>query len=170
MKQTMDNITNVVPETLWDNVNIKWTVKSEIVYPEVIDMPSYNYGNWQNTLDAWLALRNFSTWWKMKIWHFTITTTWNISITGVWFKPKLVKFSVCNNSNWTWIWAMESTAQFAIDLNSKSDLQSQCIYYRDAWWTVITRAVYVSMDSDWFTINVTFHSWYTTSVNYECFW
>jgi hypothetical protein len=168
MKQTMDNITNVSPEILWDNSNVKWTVKYENVYPEIIDIPTYNYGNWQNTLDAWLALRNMSNGWKMKIWNFTITATWNISITWIWFKPNRVLFNAWDNSwnsSYVSIWAMNSNwEQYAMNFQTSACDNTRCIHLWNKCW-----AKYVSMDSDWFTINCDFFA-NTAYVTYECFW
>lgn len=110
-----------------------------------------------------------SWWWNFKIWYFTFNSTWNISITWVWFKPKWVIF---NYTNQAWVignWAMDWTSQYWYEDNLWTQIQTECIYIRNSWWAAIWRAVYVSMDNDWFTINATLAST-TIYVNYIAFW
>lgn len=145
-------------------------VKIETIYPETLEMPSYDYWVHQNQLDYNVALRNKPTWWwQFKIWTFNITATWNISVTWIWFQPKLVKFTVWDSS-WNvwnvWIWSMTETSQQCMNIINSSHITSQCIYY---WNPVKARAVYVSMDTDWFTINCTYF-WANSYVLYECYW
>jgi hypothetical protein len=106
--------------------------------------------------------------WWFKVWDFTITWNWDLSITWVWFKPSLVQFQVCDQlwtaSN-TWIWQMTITNQNAINNTNSSQITTQCIYY---WNPVKARAVYKSMDTDWFTITVSGFT-ATTYVNYIAF-
>jgi len=151
----------------FDNTN-KWfdTTKQE-------DLNYYTdiFSPWQTKqkLKIWREVEWNSWWWNTNIWYFTFATTWNITITWVWFKPKLVRFTFADQIGWMWSWAMTSSYQFAYDINSKSQIQTQCIYIRNSSWTAIWRAVFVSMDNDWFTINITLAST-TIYVNYECFW
>lgn len=56
MKLTMTNEVKV--ETIDSNSTIKWTEKINTIYPETIQVPDYDYGNSQNTLDYNIALRN----------------------------------------------------------------------------------------------------------------
>lgn len=118
---------------------------------------------WTNKLDS----RNIydsttQTWWGPIIWSFTLTWTGNVSITWLWFKPKLVTFAVADNSSWVWSGAMTETNQYAINNTFWTYITTQCIYY---WWPVKARAEYVSMDNDGFTINCIYHTT-TTYVNY----
>lgn len=120
-------------------------------------------------LRPWVEVLNKPTWWSnIKIWYFTFNATWNITITWVWFKPNLVKFTFCDQVWWMWVWAMTWTYQYAFDFNSKTQIQTQCIYIRNSWWTAIWRAVFVSMNNDWFTIDITLATT-IIHVNYECY-
>jgi hypothetical protein len=114
-----------------------------------------------------LSLRvNSTAWWNIALWSFTITWTWNISVTWVWFTPKAIRFDVCDQSTSAWTWVMTTTSQYAINFALWTQITTQCIYY-GSW--VKARAIYVSMDSDWFTINCTFFA-ATTYVNFTAFW
>lgn len=115
-----------------------------------------------------LSLRVNSTawWWNISLWSFTITWTWNISVAWVWFRPKAVRFDVCDQFTSAWTWIMTTTSQYAINFALWTQITTQCIYYGN--W-VKARAVYVSMDNDWFTINCTFFA-ATTYVNFTAFW
>lgn len=108
-------------------------------------------------------------WWKFKIWYFTFNSTWNKVITWVWFKPKLVQFFYTNQSDAIWMWSMDWTSQFWYEEWLWSQIQTECIYFRNWAWTAQWRAVYVSMDDDWFTINATLAS-VTIFVNRIAFW
>ena len=102
-----------------------------------------------------------------KIGYFTFNSTWNITISGLWFKPKMVHFFYTDQISWYWQWAMTEDYQFAYDIIwSKTETQTECIYLRNWWWNAIWRAVRVSMNEWGFTINVTFAPWTTVRVNY----
>ncbi len=164
----MDKTEIIAPEIL-DNTKNVW-VKIETIYPDTIPLPTYDYWNSQNTLDAEVSLRNLSTGWQFYIWSTTITATWDIVVTWVWFTPKLVKFTVCSGTwnTWeVWIGSMTSTSQQCVNVWNSVYIGTQCIYYWSSW-SVKARAVYVSMDSDWFTINCTYYA-NTTYVTYECY-
>jgi hypothetical protein len=156
-------------EIIWDkekDFDFSETIKPETIKP----LPSYDYWRSQEPLDYTL-LRNkptFSAINTPKIWYFTFASTWNITITWIWFKPNLVKFTFCDQVWWMWVWAMTWTYQYAFDINSKTQIQSQCIYIRNSWWSAIWRAVFVSMNADWFTIDITLATT-TIYVNYECY-
>lgn len=114
------------------------------------------YSPWQTKkrLKIWREVeRDGSSWWVPYIWNFTITWTWNISITWLWFKPSSVRFDVCDQISWSWTWVMTWTNQYALNYSVFTQITTQCIYY---WNPVKARAVYVSMDADWFTINCTY--------------
>lgn len=149
---------------------IKGAEKIETITPETIDVPDYQYGNWQDTLDAEIALRNNnSSWWSsIKIWTFTLTSTWSKVITWVWFTPKRVKLIAWDNSwnpSYVSIWTMNNNwEQYSLNMQTSAIDSTRCIHMWTKAW-----AVYVSMDSDWFTINCNY--WTNTAyVTYECFW
>ncbi len=128
------------------------------------NIPGFN----QDRLNP-LSLRiNSTAWSKIFIWSFDITSTWNISISWVWFKPKLVKFELVHNNSWFWSWNMTETSQ-----NSTSFYvwvsTTRCIDIYNNLWILNARAVYVSMDNDWFTINVQ-NITPTLNVNFTAFW
>lgn len=114
----------------------------------------YQYWQVQEKLKIWREVAG-STWWNIKLWSFTITTTWSIAITWLWFKPSYVKF-LYYASTWRWEWEMSSTQMRAYDPKTLTTITSDVIYIRDWASSVIARAQYVSMDSDWFTINCSF--------------
>lgn len=61
MKQTMTKIEEVKVETIESTSQPKWAEVIETIYPETIEVPNYDYGNSQNTLDYNIALRNKPT-------------------------------------------------------------------------------------------------------------
>ena len=139
----------------------------------VIDNKTPNY--YDNTYDPWTTKQqlviwkevkgNLSWWWTPYLWNFIITWTWNISITWLWFKPSLVRFDVCDQASWSWTWVMTQNSQYALNYSVFTQITWQCIYY---WSPVKARAVYVSMDNDWFTINCTYFT-ANTYVNYTAY-
>ena len=79
-------------------------------------------------------------------------------------------FTYTDQISWYWTWAMEETAVYWFDvLWVPSQITTQCIYIRNSWWTAIWRAKFVSMDNDWFTINLILAST-TIYVSYIAFW
>jgi len=92
-----------------------------------------------------------------KMWSFTITSTWTISITWIWFTPKYVKF-LYYASTGRWEWEMTSAQMRAYDPKTWWTITTDNIYIRDGGDVVIARTQYVSMDVDWFTINCSCHS------------
>jgi len=157
------------PMTKIEEDKIKWIEKIETVYPETIQLPNYQYWNSQNTLDYNISLRNKPVIesWQFYIWNTTITSTGNKSITGVWFKPKIVRFIVWDNvwnPSYVSIWAMTTQWQYAMNFQTSACDNGRCIHLWTKCW-----AVYVSMDTDWFTINCNY--WTNTAyVTYECYW
>lgn len=131
------------------------------------DTMDYQYGATKQQLRPWIEVEKSSWWWSPKIWSFTFSTTWNIVITWVWFKPSLVRFSVWDNSVWVGTGAMTSTSQFSVNYSAWSTYWIQCIYYGNP---VRARCEYVSMDTDWFTINCIYYNpWLPTQVYYEAY-
>jgi hypothetical protein len=150
---------NTKPETIEDQKQV-WE-KIETIYPEEIETPSYDYWQSQQTIDWDPWIRNI---WKFHIWKITITWTGNIDITGVWFRPKMVQFQVCN---WTdsWIWQMTRESQNCINLKSWSISVTECINYGNPVWL---KTKYTSMNKDWFSINCTYYGT-DTQVAYICY-
>lgn len=155
-------MSNIKQEIIWDNTTIKGTEKIETISQEVVQVPDYQYGLSQNTLDANIALRNNASTSKIAVWSFIITGTGIISITGLWFKPSVVRFDVCDQISSVWTWVMTANWQYAVNFALGTQITTQCIYYGNA---VKARAIYVSMDSNWFTINCTYFA-VNTYVNF----
>ena len=125
----------------------------------VIDNKTPNY--YDNTYYPWTTKQQLVIWkevkgnlsWNTYVWYFTSNWTWIHTIT-IWFKPSLVTFTYNNvTQNWMWNWAMTSSSQFAFDYNSKTSTSTQCIYCRNSWWTAVSRAIFSSMNNDWFSID-----------------
>lgn len=114
----------------------------------------YDYWKTKRQLEIWKEVKgSINSWWIPKLWNFTSTWSWLLSVV-TWFKPSLVTFTYNNvTQNWIWNWAMTSSSQFAFDYNSKTSTSTQCIYCRNAGWTAVSRAIFSSMDTDWFTID-----------------
>ena len=152
---------------LWE-----WTIKGaeviETIYPEEIPLPSYDYGRSQEPLDYATQIRNKPTTsgWRMKVGHFSIVTTWVITVTWVGFQPS--KVNIIANVNWsTWIlrsnWWYDTSTYCSYDYmtNSthpqKSYYSTNQIVLRDDWSTgtfLSTYASFVSFNADGFTLNV----------------
>ena len=137
----------------------------EVLKEKPLDYYSDVFSPWQTKqkLKIWREVE-WSVW-QFKLGSFTITATGNISVTWVWFKPKMVRFDVCDQLTSAWTWVITTTNQYAINFALWAQITSQCIYY---WSWVKARAVYVSMDNDWFTINCTYFA-NNTYVNYTAF-
>lgn len=128
--------------------------------PEVTNDFWKDYEYWWHIqkLRPWIEVKESSSWWwQFKLWSFTISATGNITITWVWFKPKLVQFSY-SASTWKWEWEMTSTAMRAYDPKSLITITTDNIFIRNWSDVVIARTQYVSMNNDWFTINCSFTS------------
>lgn len=158
-------------ETLDKNSEVKWTEKIETIYPKTIDIPTYDYGNSQNTLDYDIALRNKPiVWSNYKIWNWIFTTTWSISITWLWFTPKLIEIFCNNSSSWFCQWKWDWISQFVnyFDTSSAWLSTSYIIWYRNAWNTVVQWTL-TSLDSDGFTLNISYLLT-NTIYSYVCYW
>lgn len=131
----------------------------EVLKEKPLDYYSDVFSPWQTKqkLKIWREVEWNVWWWQFKLWSFTISATGNITITWVWFKPKLIQFSY-SATTWKWEWEMTSTEMRAYDPKTLGTLTINCIYIRDSASNVIARATYVSMDNDWFTINCSFTS------------
>lgn len=153
---------DVTQAWFWQENFGKWTDKIQDVSQEQIQVPNYQYGNNQNTLDYNIALRNKPTnWWlTIQMWSFTITWTWSIVITWVWFKPTYVTFTY-SASTWRWEWEMTETAMKSYDPRTNTTVTSDNVYIRNSSDAIIARTQYVSMDTDGFTLNC---SWYSANL------
>ena len=156
----MEKITN--PETLESQTKV-WE-KIETIYPETLEVPTYDYGNSQNTLDYNIALRNKPSWNIFcKFYLYTWTTTWNWSYTWVWFKPKYVRIQAtlavsphpwssdgCTSSpNWDAIYHYYSSWWDISIVNNR------IIKIFDDWRITQKAAKFISFDNDWFTLEFT---------------
>lgn len=122
------------------------------------------YGLKQEKLISWIHYPDNSGGW-MKVWHFQITATWSIAITGLWFTPTYIE--IISTVSWsTWIfesrWLQSGANTYThYNYNTTSGLKS---YYVTNNIVVIedgssgsfvnTYASFTSFDSDWFTINI----------------
>lgn len=131
---------------------------------------------WLNSdfIDANTQVRNLSGWWTPPVWwiaqHTSGAGTWNQSITWVWFQPSFVTIQA--------VYAA-SAGQLSF-WHASSSADDVCVFISTwAWWAASynnariidvwsSRASFVSMDSDWFTINWT-SSWVTVDFIYQCF-
>lgn len=90
--------TTTSQEVIWDNKTIKWTEKIETVSPDYIEVPDYSYGNWQETLDAGIALRNNNV---VPTWATVIKTVYKWAGSWTWFETI------------TWLWTVTSCEVYA---------------------------------------------------------
>lgn len=154
----------------------KWAID-----PVEMETPNYDYGASQEPLNASFQVRNIkSWWWKYKLLDFTITQTWSLSITWIWFTPKIIYLYASQAVWWNEFWSYWSNG---IDINN-----SKCLFWWSIWWSYVTRLYFgndiilvrndssltiwllTSLDNDWFTLNITSYYGSTTYVKAECFW
>lgn len=181
----MINETKVIePQTLESSWDIKWSEKIETIYPEVLEVPTYDYGASQNQLDYNIALRNKPTSWaQYYCWLVQRSSwaTWSQSITGVGFTPKYISYILF------WRYWTNWTTQSEWFANSATNtVYKQCDYtgwtsnwvnwtwtnpvmahIRTAWGAYIEPHL-VSFDSDWFTINWDYIS-QNADIIYTCY-
>ena len=138
----------------------------------------YSYWYTSEKIDAQVALRNLPASNSVKWWKFTRTSwsTWNQSITWVWFTPSFIEFKVIYVNWWQWsvsewIWSTSSNdyCNYSYETTWTDYLweatSNELFYVRNAAWSSVARWWIVSMDSDWFTIN-----WYLCQMTVECVW
>jgi len=133
---------------------------------EVYYTDMYKAWETKEQLRIWQEVAWSAWWWSFYVWNTTITATWSKAVTWVWFQPGLVTFAVADwswSASFTWVGAMTTTTQNALNNTNSGTSTADCIYYHNP---VKTRAQYTSMDSDWFTINVSVHTSWTTLVNF----
>jgi hypothetical protein len=119
-------------EVIWDNKTIKWTEKINTISPDTIDIPDYSYGNWQETLDAEIALRNNASWASVKVLYFTKTdnTTSIDTYEWFWFTPTsyiIQAWLNINNDYWansygSYIW--DATSMFYMRIREAAEVES----------------------------------------------
>lgn len=160
----------ISPEVIWDNKTIKWTEKVETISPEYIELPTYDYGNWQNTLDAELALRN-SSWWVPTLARVTLpktTSTWSYNLTSssIWFTPRFIRvqaemdlwiiagMSDCS-SDWTTTWWVRAEANTVWNDTFFNDTASIIYVNWNDWTAYRLNATFTSFISGWIQINIT---------------
>jgi len=169
--------TNLKIETIDDGRNTvkkEWELDVETISQEYIQLPSQEYGNWQQTLDAQIALRNLTTGWaKYFFWNSSRTSaqgTGAQAITWVGFTPTLVKIhAVRSASNWSGYLSLGTATwpsnEFVVYVSpgGTTDYANNRIIYTANW-----RAELHSIDTDGFTLN-----WTTMTENvtfsYECY-
>jgi hypothetical protein len=134
--------------------------------PDLRHKHSWLAWDWEKIKYSDLEWAPTSSWWSIKSWHFTITATGNIVITGLWFKPKHLR--ILSNISW-WTWSIKS--DWVTDWTNMHNTYD----YNTTWWMrsyyVTTSLIYIedwsswtfqnmtwiitSFDIDWFTINIT---------------
>lgn len=146
--------------------------KWEIDLPE-LETSDYSYWASQEPLNAEYQVRWISNI-SIKSWSITFTwSTWNKSVTGIWFKPKTVQLNASANGIARWI-----------SVGTADDWQTgQCVYQywdsaldansiiklRNSSATPTHEAQLVSMDTDGFTVDFTTFTTYC-ECTYTCFW
>ena len=146
--------------------------QDNIMTNDVIQVPDYRYWGSQEQLDAWFQIRNLSknTWYTYAWWLFNINTNWDITITWVWFIPKLIKFTAIYSS---WISSSMSIWTYFNWVNNCVVLYDQRADYSNnsrcfrLWWTNWLWRV-LSVNRDWFILNVTNPWLISYTVLYEC--
>jgi len=150
--------------------------KIEIIEQPTIEIPNYQYWKSQEQLDAWIALRNLTTWWWWNsfVWNSSKASwTWTQAITGVWFTPTKVIITATTSATagstsiWYWDWSVsyciywDLMAWWASSFNN-----NRAIDVND--WTYNFKCSLQSLDSDWFTLNWTTATWWTVYFWYLC--
>ena len=124
---------------------------------------------WQVWFDEVLWILKFWDWTKYtswstingKRWTWNRNATGNYSITWLWFKPKVIYFSAWINwlnlwwSDWSWDDTSYSCRYQYLNawVMNTNTIWNLAYCYNPVWWTV-SACNLVSLDSDWFTINV----------------
>lgn len=193
MISNFENSTSIPQDILqWPTTVNKQTFQEQsIIYP-IIQIPTQQYWQAQDTLNWPLSVRNLSKvaatwdyndlinlpviWWLYFQWDSS-RSSWSIgnqAITWIWFKPKMIIIHA-------WGWGSGSNAICDWHYNWTSNHVRT--FYFNGWVSVVTwqtlliyiqawandaEATWVSLDLDWFTIN-----WSNILVNvdftFECF-
>jgi len=161
------------PEIFWQT--IKWVEKIDLIKPEIIQTPDYSYWVNQEPLDFNKLKNKPSSWWLFYTWTFTRNSwsTWNQSITWIWFKPKLLKIHwvvILLNTSMCWgstDWTNPNSISYNFNWWSLYSTYQTTLIHLDIW--AMTRWTLASFDTDWFTINWSVIN-SNVRVNFECFW
>jgi hypothetical protein len=142
-----------------------------------------------DVLLTWLSIWDILQWswtkwvnWDWSLFYTgyreNINSTWNIVITGVWFTPKIILFIAGAYYSWedllSWGYYNPLTTRTNVSLyytntaTTHISIDISDSIYLDSWWWNQSRARWVSMDTDWFTINV-WEYYRTFSFIYLCF-
>jgi len=156
-------------------INLPWSINDGGFFTPPLDIPTQSYGQYQDSLDATMALRNLSTSGNYYAGSFTRASwsTGNQSITGVWFQPKMIKVT------WLVAWTNTSTCW-----GSSNGTNTQCTHYNFNGGSLLvshsttqlinldigsqTDATLVSFDTDGFTINWSFIN-SNVIIDFECY-
>lgn len=148
-------------------------IKIENLEIETIEVPEYNYGQSQNTLDYNKAIRNKpeQSGWKYKVWSFDITSAWYLTISWVWFRPKYLEIEWIYGwwyTKWKTDWTTTNSIILDTIINTNTRYTSEIIRMRNNWTTILVTN-FDSFTDDWFIINTTY---YSASVNctYTAIW
>ena len=178
----MTKIEEVKVETIEDTKQLKGTETIETIYPETIDLPTYDYWKSQNTIDANISIRNIPE--KnnnivVKTWTYTANWTWLLTV-NLPFTPKLIKFTFFPDTTWvTWSdWQITNSSQTC--LSRKYTLDTQAIqqefrtteaFYVQEFVSSSQCSWNINIISNGFTIQANSN---TFSINLkriaECFW
>jgi len=147
----------------------KLLINQGVIQPIEMINPDYSYGASQEPLNASFQVRNIPqptpTVFNMKIGHFTITTTGSIVITGLWFTPNHIRL-LANLSWGTWSISSDSitnwtTTHTTYQYNTTTVMRNyynntNLIFLEDcsSWVCQNMTWVLTSLDTDWFTINI----------------
>lgn len=94
-------------------------------------------------------------WWKISVWSFNFNSTWELTISWIWFKPRYIQFYFSNQNDAIGNWFTDWTTSFAYESWWWTKSDTECIYLRNASSSAQWRAVIQSMNNDWFTLNIT---------------
>lgn len=181
MKEVMINEQETLSkqEKVWEKI--------ETVELETIETPNYDYWLSQNTIDWPIAIRNL--WWNYyESWdddNWAWTVPYDIQITWVWFKPKLIQIVATRAQSWhsviSWGNAVDWSKWSCIYQHDNSNTIISGTSYQSSkiislewqvWWTYPDiEAELKSMDNDGFTLTVTRNDlWTNFTFTYTCFW
>ena len=144
--------------------------------PEIIPVDTHNY---QDEFLYGKSIEKINTnqinWaiiWA-KFWSSSVNSTWNHSITWVWFKPSRIKITANKlGNNWvsTWYseWVWTDFVMYWYNITTTAVLGWLIVDVTDNTWTPQWQATLSSFDSDWFTLNWTIATG-TINFIYECY-
>jgi len=101
-------------------------------------------------------------WIQVKTWFISISSTWTLAVTWIWFAPKLVSFKSASGKSTTETDVSKSTSepnpwirtwQYADKVNTNTTQRAFELY--EQWSDTYSNADCDSLDNDWFTLDVT---------------